>query len=131
MKQLFIFSLSIIIALGSCKTEKVETPQLTQEQESELLQKQYENIVSISESEDCLNSNDWLFTAIGNKACGGPTGFIAYSQNIDTVNFLNLVEDYTLAQKDYNQKWGIMSDCSVPPSPSSVKCENGFPVLIY
>lgn len=109
----------------------MEVTDLTQEQELALLQKKYDKIISLSESNQCTNSEDWLITAIGAKACGGPTGFIAYSKNLDTVNFLNLVTAYTANQKTYNQKWGVISDCSIPPSPSSIKCENNLPVFVY
>jgi len=131
MKQLLIISLSIVSLFSSCKTDTIESPSLSQGQELKLLQKQHANIVSLSESEECTSSNDWLFAPIGNKACGGPTGFIAYSQNIDTVNFLQLVEDYTLAQKNYNKKWGAISDCSTPPSPKRIICKNGVAVFVY
>ena len=60
-----------------------------------------------------------------------PVGYIAYSTNINTELFLNKIEEHRNAQHEFNQKWGIISDCSVPPKPSSVICENGDPVFKY
>jgi hypothetical protein len=42
---------------------------------------------------------------IGSKACGGPTGFIAYSLKLNTTDFLDKVEKYTNSQKRFNNKW--------------------------
>jgi len=32
---------------------------------------------------------------------------------------------------EFNEKWGIISDCSIPSQPNAVICENGNPVLEY
>jgi hypothetical protein len=50
------------------------------------------------------NPADWNFTPIGSKACGGPTGFIAYSLKLNTTDFLDKVEKYT-PKKEFNNKW--------------------------
>ncbi|MBL4606175.1 MAG: hypothetical protein JKY02_11095 [Flavobacteriaceae bacterium] len=79
----------------------------------------------------CDNSNDWNFTAYGAKACGGPQGYIAYPNQIDTVAFLQKVAEYTEAENQYNIKWGIVSTCDITPTPIGVECINGLPVLKY
>ena len=77
------------------------------------------------------NASDWTFTAYGSKACGGPQGYIAYSTQIDTVAFLQKIEEYTNLEKAYNIKWGIVSTCDLPKQPKGVACENGYPILKY
>ena len=131
MKQLFFLPLLLLIILSSCKKETAQAEKLTQEQERELLEKRHEEIIKISESVSCVNSNGWLYTAIGSKACGGPTGYIAYSKHIDTIAFLHKVEAFTTAQNNYNIKWEMISDCSLPPNPKGVNCKNGVAVLVY
>lgn len=88
-------------------------------------------IVAIAASFACTNASDWSFAAIGSKACGGPTGYIAYSNQIDTVAFLAKVEEFTQAQRQYNANNGIFSDCSLVQEPVGLVCEDDKPVLIY
>lgn len=51
----------------------------------------------------CEISEDWRFRPIGAKACGGPTGYIAYSSKIDTVAFIQKIDKYTADQKIFNE----------------------------
>ncbi|NPD44134.1 MULTISPECIES: hypothetical protein [unclassified Lentimicrobium] len=88
-------------------------------------------ISSISASVSCTNSEDWKLVAYGQKACGGPVGFMAYHQKIDENAFLSKVKFYTHQQDLYNIKWGIISDCTIPPEPSDIICEDGLPVFLY
>jgi hypothetical protein len=48
------------------------------------------------------------FTSIGSKACGGPTGFVAYSLKLNTTEFLDKVKKYTIIKK-FNTKWGYFN----------------------
>lgn len=91
----------------------------------------FDEIWERSQSISCTDSNDWNYTPYGAKACGGPQGYIAYSNQIDTVLFLQKVEAYTLAEKQYNIKWSIASTCDIPQEPKSVECQNGYPTFKY
>jgi hypothetical protein len=48
------------------------------------------------------------FYSIGSKACGGPTGFVAYSLKLNTTEFLDKVK-YTNYQKNSITKWGYFN----------------------
>ncbi|TYA74888.1 hypothetical protein [Seonamhaeicola marinus] len=102
-----------------------------QEKDHRDLMDLYNEIYLLSLSEDCLDENEWTYTAYGAKACGGPQGYIAYSNNIDTEAFLEKIEEYTNLEKAYNIKWSIVSTCDLPQQPSGVECVNGYPVLKY
>ncbi|WP_299059016.1 hypothetical protein [uncultured Polaribacter sp.] len=91
----------------------------------------FNEIQNLSNSFSCEDSKDWTFVAYGAKACGGPQGYIAYSTKIDTVTFLEKVANYTKAEKDFNIKYGIDSDCSLADEPATVICKNGFPRFTY
>ena len=91
----------------------------------------YYEIYSIANSIPCNDALNWSFTPYGSKACGGPQGYIEYSNQIDVPAFLTLVETYTQAEHDYNIEWGIISTCDIIPQPTSVSCENGNAVLNY
>lgn len=88
-----------------------------------------DQIVRLSESVSCTNSSEWKFTPMGAKPCGGPIRYIAYHQSVEK-DFLELVNQYTEQQKQFNQKTGAMSDCALVSAPSSVTCEGGKAILI-
>ncbi|MEM9686636.1 MAG: hypothetical protein AAF934_06905 [Bacteroidota bacterium] len=105
--------------------------ELTQEQEAQKLQQMLSEIENMAGSINCEDSANWTYTPLGKKACGGPKGYLAYPTTIDTVKFLSLVEAYKTAEERYNNKWGIISTCDLPPVPFGVTCENGKAVLVY
>lgn len=103
----------------------------SQEKDHRALMDLFYEIQNLAYSVSCSDANDWLFTAYGAKACGGPQGYIPYSNKIDTVAFLQKIEAYTQAEKEYNFNHGVVSTCDIPASPKSVVCENGYPTLKY
>lgn len=102
-----------------------------QEKEHQILMDLFNEIESIANSIDCSNSNDWTYTAYGSKACGGPQGYIAYSTQINEVDFLKKVKKYTKSEDEFNIKWGIISTCDFPQPPVKIVCENGRSILKY
>ncbi len=90
----------------------------------------FKEINSLSFSEKC-NNIDWSFVGYGAQACGGFQGYIPYSKKIDTTSFLNKINFYTKAEKEYNIKFQIISPCSLITKPTSVECKNGYPTFIY
>ena len=103
----------------------------SQEEDLKFLSDLFIEISSISASVPCTNHEDWKFTPYGQKACGGPVGYIAYHEKIDESAFLSKVKFYTHQQELYNIKWEIISDCSIPPEPSHIICRDGLPVFNY
>jgi hypothetical protein len=96
-----------------------------------LLQGMFEEIQTLANSVACTDAATWTFVSYGAKACGGPQGYIAYSNQINVANFLSLIEEYTTAEREYNIRWGIVSTCDLPDIPTEVSCQNGEAVLIY
>lgn len=136
MKRLiYILLLTGIVFSCSEESEDVPANEITesssQKADDMLLNNLYEEIVSLSEQYDCSNSDIWTYTPIGAKACGGPAGYIAYPSIIDSNEFMLKVNFYTAQQDTYNTKWGVVSDCSVPPPPTGVECVDGKAVLVY
>ncbi len=125
MKYLSVFLLMFLVF--GCESVDTENPVVYPSD----MQEVYKEMVSLSESETCSDSEDWLFTAYGSKACGGPTGYIAYSKKIDQNYFLGLVDRFTELQAEYNRKTGAVSDCALAVRPTRVTCENGKPKFIY
>jgi hypothetical protein len=118
---------SLLLILGGCQLFEDNT----KDYDLAELDKLYERIISLSESKTCSNSSEWQFTSIGSKACGGPTGYVAYSTEINESEFLELVKQYTELQAEYNRQNKKASDCSFLSPPAKVFCENGKPVFQY
>lgn len=125
MKFVQLLSIFILMIIAACSSDIV----MTQEEEAQALRELLLEIETLATSEPCTDSSDVSFTAIGSKACGGPTGYIAYSLSIDVDQFLAEVADYTEKQQSFNMKWGVISDCAVENPPAEVRCENGIPSL--
>lgn len=145
MRTLLVYFTLFVILITSCEDnnddrepEFFEPPQISEITDSSLLEQDdyfleylsYE-IQDIADEQDCFDASEWKFTPIGTKACGGPKGFIAYSSQIDTVYFLDKVNFYTIQQDVYNKKWGIISDCSLPPYPKGIVCIDRKPEFYY
>lgn len=125
---LVIFGLIIVAVIAACEKQLIPG---NPEGESLQLQALYREIDSIAGLYVCDDVEEWQFTAIGDKPCGGPTGYIAFSSRLDTASFLNKVETYTNLQREYNLKWDVVSDCMYVTSPSRIICEDGKPKLVW
>jgi hypothetical protein len=127
MKGTIIIYLALVCLLFACNKEAV----LTQEEESIKVEKLAARVMGMTEGVACNNSSDWAYTSFGSKPCGGPSGYIAYPNSINRVEFLALVEQYRQATEVYNQNWGLISDCAIMIAPKDIVCEDGKPVLVY
>ena len=139
-KQWFCFFLFLAVFIAACEKNEVNDPCLpnlsindktSREQDDRALVQLLKELMDLSASVTCTGSTDWNYVPYGTKACGGPLGFIPYHNSIDVECFKKKVALYTDLTKLYNNKHGVFSDCSIPPSPKSVACENGKPVLRY
>jgi len=127
MRKSILIAILFLISIISCSSNH----ELSQEEEAQNLREMFSEIENLAQSIGCENAAEWTFIAYGSKACGGPIGFIAYSVHIDVELFLELIEEHTVKQMAFNEKWGISSDCSVPSQPTGVICQNGNPILNY
>lgn len=127
-----LLALSTIILLAfACEDSTGITDKTKREEDEQLLVQLYKEIEALSKSVSCTEADEWKFVAIGSKACGGPTGYMAYSTQINEEQFLEKVTYYTEQQKAFNTKWGIVSTCDIPAEPTDVICEDGKPVFVY
>lgn len=95
------------------------------------LEKIYEEIISLANSQTCQNAHDWDFVALGSKPCGGPWEYLAYSREINVGDFLAKVKRYNELQKADNIKNNRFSDCMFVMPPTGIFCENGKAILLY
>lgn len=142
MKNLLLIAISTL-TLASCSSKKKiadeETlpkdialkPENTFSHEEEQVQMKnlIKEIDSLITTESCSDPEEWKFTAIGSKACGGPVSYIAYPIKLEE-ELLPKVAQFTAMQTAFNTKYKMMSDCAVVLPPVEIKCENGKAILI-
>jgi len=70
---------------------------------------------------ECGNQSECHVMGIGAKPCGGPSGYIAWSDRTTDANALRTaVQAQVQAQTDENKSSGLLSDCRVAPMPTAV-----------
>ncbi len=126
MKNIFIMLSMLIFSIVACE----KTGEKNQNADREALDKLKQRIEQMADV-PCEDASQWLITALGHKACGGAMSYIAYPSTIDEEEFLALVDRYTEGEKEYNKKYGVVSDCMVIIAPKDVQCEDGKPVFVY
>ena len=103
----------------------------SREEDNAVLKQLAEELYQLSGSSSCTNRDNWKIAPMGAKPCGGPSGYIAYKSTIDEACFLIKLDYYNDQVAVYNQKYQLLSDCSVPAQPKAVVCENNKPVFTY
>ncbi|PWN70176.1 hypothetical protein C1631_009300 [Chryseobacterium phosphatilyticum] len=140
MKKIHIYipliALCATFTLVSCNTSKnintnkpidiADRPanEDSQKYDQAQLDKLKASIESEVSGETCTNAVDWTFSPMGIKSCGGPQQYIAYPKKSET-SILPRINEYTDKVRIFNEKYNIMSDCTVVPAPTSLKCVNG------
>lgn len=103
----------------------------TQEGGKKVIDKLKTEIIVLAESSSCSEEDNCNFVGLGSKPCGGHWEYLLYSSSIDTIELLAKVEEYNNLEIEFNQKWGIISDCSFVIPPDSVTCEDGKCKAVY
>jgi hypothetical protein len=69
---------------------------------------------------ECSSDSQCQVLPIGAKACGGPAGYLAFS-NADTsaAEVQALAQRYHAEQQASNQRSGMISNCRVVPTPAA------------
>lgn len=119
MKTLIVF-VSILLSVSGC--ENTENSQQVDRKE---LNRQLEEIKDLISQEACDEETKCDYIAVGSKACGGPKSYLLFSSSIDRQKLEELVEIYNKEEADFNQKYGIVSDCMLVTPPEKIECING------
>lgn len=129
MKRLTMLTLLLFhFLLINC--EVFDNNNTQQEDLSELItHKEY--ILSLAASASCSSNSQCEYVALGSKPCGGPWSYLAYPSTMDTRLLLDQVTIYNLKESQYNEKWGIISDCALVNPPIRVDCVNNKCVAVY
>ncbi|WP_298532479.1 hypothetical protein [uncultured Algibacter sp.] len=124
----FLFIACILSVTFSCNDDDTN---ITQEDERAQLNELKAEIEKLASTSVCNDRHSCNYIGLGSKACGGPWEYLVYSTSIDTQNLEELVEDYNKQEKNFNTKWGVISDCAITNPPSSLKCENNICIAVY
>ncbi|MDX5586005.1 MAG: hypothetical protein QNK20_14015 [Aureibaculum sp.] len=129
MRFFISLSLILLIAVG-CSLEGA-TGQEQQELDLKVLSNLGDDINVLIESSVCTDETECAFIAFGTKPCGGPWGYLVYSNSIDTDELIEKVERFNQLQNTYNLRYNIISDCSVVSPPDTLICEDNKCKAVY
>ncbi|WP_149276635.1 hypothetical protein [Pareuzebyella sediminis] len=92
-----------------------------------------DDIITMVETIDCTNEDNWKITPIGYRFCGeeGPEAYLAYPIEIEASAFLKQIEVYRLSKKALIEKWDLASTCEQLQVPTGIQCEDNEPALVY
>ncbi len=125
MKFLFLLMVFLVI---DCNDSDAISPQEAQKEVIDNLKIEIKNLADTSicsEEYSCYN------VGIGAKPCGGFWEYIVYSNSIDIVTFLAKIETLNELEKEYNEKYSILSDCFMAMPPSSITCVDGKCTAVF
>lgn len=125
MKFLFLLMTFLVI---DCNDSDAISLQEAQKEVIDNLKIEIKNLAGTSicsEEYSCYN------VGIGAKPCGGFWEYIVYSNSIDIVTFLAKIETLNELEKEYNEKYSILSDCFMAMPPSSISCVDGKCTAVF
>jgi hypothetical protein len=111
--------------------DKNDNNTITQAEDRDILNIEKQKIEDLAVTSVCSDTFVCEFIDLGSKPCGGPWSYLVYSTSIDVQKLKQIVATYNQNEVDFNEKWGVYSDCSVPEPPTNVICENNKCVAIY
>lgn len=86
----------------------------------QLLYSQTHDLASVDLS--CESVDDCDSMAYGDRACGGPAGYLVYSKNNPVLSLLEeSAKTSSRVHRELNQEFGLFSICALAPRPR-VKC---------
>ena len=104
---------------GEQPTEEGE--QRTEEGDRARLQEMRQEIDALIGDAAGTSIADCRFAGIGTKPCGGPWEFIVYSvSSTDSTALAERLKAYDAFEDEMNERYGYLSDCSVPNIPNLV-----------
>ena len=99
--------------------------ELTVEEDQARLDNMEQEILVLIGDLSCTDSTDCRYIGFGSKPCGGYWRYLIYSKlNVDSVQLDAKVRKYNQYNETLNQKYGWISDCSLPPIPV-INCIDG------
>lgn len=79
------------------------------------------HITTLIGDAECDHPSQCHVVGIGSKPCGGPSGYLAWSEKKTDPNALRTaVQAHALAQRDEDKAAGLLSNCMVTPMPAAV-----------
>ena len=124
----FMFMLCLLSLAFKCDNDDTVATQEGDRAQLNSLKSEIENLANASV---CSDANTCKFIGLGSKPCGGPWEYLVYSESIHEEKLEQLVDNYNKKEKDFNVKWGAISDCSITNPPSNLKCENNICIAEY
>lgn len=121
MKHLIkLFAIVLLFQSFQCEEDNPST--ITPE-DLNLKKSEIEAYIATFPCEEEIGCN---FIAFGSKPCGGPWGYLVFSNAVDLEFLTAEVLEYNEMQHQFNLETGAVSDCAVAVPPTAVGCVDGI-----
>lgn len=122
MKKNLILKIISMLLILNCSSATLAHENYKNEKEYKITNS-ISYIAKILSNDFCKKDTDCEYMEIGNKACGGPLGYIVYSKlNTEKYNLKTAVENYNkLTKQTDNNNFSI---CDYASPPKEIKCLN-------
>jgi hypothetical protein len=105
--------------------------QNNQEKDKQELDKLSKEIHALADNSVCSPDYTCKYIGMGSKPCGGVWGYLIYSTSINEDDLTEKVKHYNNLEREYNENYGIISDCSMAMRPHNLECEDGKCKAVY
>lgn len=126
MKALGWFLIFLVSALIGCNgSNRISGGGWSEARDRAQLDAWRDEILGMVENPVCADSTECRTIGLGAKPCGGPWEYLIYSvSSVDTAALAEEVANYNDFNAVLNQRYGWLSDCSVPRVPN-LGCRDG------
>jgi hypothetical protein len=117
-----LFAIVLLFQSFQCEKDEEKNNQTTKQVQ---LTQEKQIILDYIASFECDASIGCDFLAFGSKPCGGPWGYLVFSNAVDITYLTNKINNYNELEHQYNIETGAISDCMAVSPPEEVGCVNG------
>ncbi|MCG8582723.1 MAG: hypothetical protein MI866_22560 [Bacteroidales bacterium] len=128
MKRIVTFLIASLFIFAACDDDGK-----TKEEYEVWLEETYGELKAVSESVECIDTDEWLIIELGQNPCGDPMHYLPVHESVNTIIFQKQVEGYTNTSIKYNEKGYSDIDCTqeFQPAPTGIISVDGKAVLVY
>ncbi|WP_430816977.1 hypothetical protein [Carboxylicivirga sp. RSCT41] len=128
MKRVFTLMMVSLLIFAACDNDE-----RSKEEYEVWLEETYGELKAVSESVECIDTDEWSIVALGQNICGDPMHYLPVHESVNSIIFQKQVEGFTNTSIRYNEKWYSDTDCSqvFQPAPTGIECVDGKAVLVY
>lgn len=81
----------------------------------------FQRLVRLTDDKQCQTDNQCEVLPVGNKPCGGPEQYMAYSTTATDQKLLQYTQErYSKLKTEQQKRLGVVSTCQILPKPTAI-----------